>query len=224
WGKQGELPSQFKEPCAIAAAGSGEIFVADTWNQRVQVFSKEGKYLREFASGFYGPRGIAIDSKGTIFVSDTGNNRIVRFAANGLKEAEWGGKGDQPGKFWEPSGLATDAKGDVYVADNGNGRLQIFSHDGQALGSFKVAGWESKVFSEPHVTIDPRGMIWVTVPGEKEIRRYDRSGQLLTTIKGQTFPTAHFETPMGIAFDPVAKTLVVTDLDHRLIRVPYADR
>ncbi|HVM97039.1 MAG TPA: DUF2298 domain-containing protein, partial [Candidatus Acidoferrales bacterium] len=165
WGRQGELPGQFKEPCGIAAGGNGEIYVADTWNQRVQVFSKEGKYLREFASGFYGPRGIAVDSKGSIFVSDTGNNRIVRFSANGTKEAEWGGKGDQPGKFWEPSGIAVDAKGDVYVSDNGNGRLQIFSRDGQPVGNFKVPGWESKVFSEPHVTIDPRGMIWVTVPG-----------------------------------------------------------
>jgi YYY domain-containing protein len=224
WGKGGELPSQFNQPGAVAVAPNGEVYVADTWNHRVQVFSKEGKYLREFAGGFYGPRGIAIDPKGTVFVADTGNNRIIRFTPGGQKELEWGGKGDAPGKFWEPTGIAADAEGKVYVADNGNGRLQIFTRDGQTVAAFAVPGWESKVFSEPHVTIDPRSNIWVTVPGEKEIRRYDRLGQLLATIKGQTFPSAHFETPMGIAYSTVAKELVISDLDHRIVRIPYAER
>jgi YYY domain-containing protein len=224
WGKPGDLPGQFKEPCGIAVAPSGEIFVADTWNQRVQVFSKEGKYIKEFASSFYGPRGIAVDAKGHIFVSDTGNNRIVRFSPQGLKEIEWGAKGEEPGKFWEPSGIAVDAAGNVYVADNGNGRLQIFTRNGEFIAAFPVPGWESKVFSEPHVAIDHRGQIWVTVSGEKEVRSYDRSGKLLKTIKGEGTPGVRFETPMGITFNAATHELVISDLEHRLVRIPYVDK
>jgi len=232
WGARGELPGQFKEPCGIAVAPDSSIVVADTWNQRVQIFDKDGKYQREFAAGFYGPRGVTVDATGAIFVADTGNNRILRFAPNGTKEAEWGGKGSEPGKFWEPVGIVTDAAGQVYVCDNGNGRLQIFTRNGQLVSGFKVPGWESTVYSEPYIALDPKGNIWVTVPVAKEIRVYDKAGTLLRTIKSQSVPGVVCETPMGIAFSAAAPPLgaqhgthpefIVADLENRLVRIPYA--
>ena len=222
WGSRGDLPGQFKEPCAVAVAPNGDVFVADTWNQRVQAFSKTGEYLREWAGGFYGPRGIAVDSGGSVFLADTGNNRVLRFSATGDKEAEWGGKGPEPGHFFEPSGLAVDSSGTVYVCDNGNGRLQMFTRDGRLAGAFPVAGWESKVYSEPHIVLDARGSIWVTVPGAKEVRNYDRTGKLLRTITATSIPGRSFGTPMGIAYDAASRELVISDLDHRLVRLPLA--
>jgi YYY domain-containing protein len=222
WGTRGDLPGQFNQPCAVAVGPAGDIFVADTWNQRVQVFSKNGDYVREFASSFYGPRGIAVDAKGAVFVADTGNNRIVRFSAAGLKELEWGGKGAQPGKFMEPMGVGTDAAGKVYVCDNGNGRLQTFTRDGQFVSTFPVPGWESKVYSEPHVAVDAQGTIWVTVPGAKEVRAYDSTGTLLRTITGSGVPGITFETPMGIGYSAAGKEMVISDLDHRLVRIPMS--
>jgi len=223
WGARGELPGQFKEPCGVAIGPKGDIFVADTWNGRVQVFGKDAKYLREWAASFYGPRGIAVDAKGGVFIADTGNNRVVRFSAEGVKEAEWGGKGSDPGKFAEPVGIAVDASGKVYVCDNSNGRLQIFTREGQFVSQFPVPGWESKVYSEPYITLDPHGSIWVTVPAAKEIRNYDSSGKLLRTLKGDSLPGVSFDTPMGIAFSPLSKELVIADLEHRLVRIPYAE-
>jgi len=220
WGSRGELPGQFKEPCGVAVGPNGDIFVADTWNQRVQVFSKSGEYAREWGLGFYGPRGIAVDPRGTVFVADTGNNRIVRFSPAGQKEAEWGGKGPEPGHFLEPTGVAVDASGTVYVCDNGNGRLQLFSRDGRFVSAFPVPGWESKVYSEPYITLDPRGRIWVTVPGAKEVRSYDRTGKLLGTITRNSIAGAAFDTPMGIAYSAATHELIVSDLEHRLVRFP----
>ncbi|MFI5396738.1 MAG: DUF2298 domain-containing protein [Candidatus Binatia bacterium] len=224
WGTAGQLPGQFKEPCGIAVGPNGEVFVADTWNHRVQVFSKAGEYVREWATSFYGPRGVAVDSTGTVFVADTGNNRIVRFAADGQKEMEWGGKGPEPGHFLEPVGLATDAAGMVYVCDNGNGRLQLFGRDGRFVGAFPVSGWESKVYSEPNVAVDPSGAIWVTVPGAKEVRNYDRTGKLLRTITAQSIPGVSFSTPMGITYDAAGRELIISDLDHRLVRIPLTQK
>jgi DNA-binding beta-propeller fold protein YncE len=220
WGGLGDAAGQFKQPCGIAVGADGRIFVADTWNQRVQLFSPEGRFLRQWVLGFYGPRGIAVDATGTVFVADTGQNRIVRFSAAGQKEKEWGGKGSEPGRFIEPVGITVDAAGQVYVCDNGNGRLQVFNRDGRFLSQFPVPGWESKVYSEPHVTLDPRGTIWVTVPGAKEVRNYDRSGKLLRTIAGQGAGGAAFETPMGIAYSAATRELIVTDLENRVVRLP----
>ncbi|MCX8072082.1 MAG: DUF2298 domain-containing protein [Candidatus Binatia bacterium] len=224
FGRRGELPGQFKEPCGVAIGSKGEIYVADTWNGRVQVFDAEGKYLREFGEALYGPRGIAVDAKGSVFVADTGNNRIVRYSARGDKEVEWGRKGDGPGEFWEPTGIVVDQSSTVLVADNGNGRLQMFTRDGKFLGSFPVPGWESKVFSEPHLTLDARGNVCATVPGDKEVRCYDRSGKLLRAIRGDGSAGVVFDTPMGIAFDAATNELVISDLENRIVRIRYGGR
>lgn len=224
WGKLGELSGQFKEPCGIASGADGRVYVADTWNQRVQVFGSDGKYEREWGGGFYGPRGIAVDTQGSVYVADTGNNRIVRFAADGKEERAWGKKGAEAGSFLEPMGLTVDARGTVYVCDNGNSRLQMFTRDGQIVGEFPVDGWRSEVFSEPDVVVDADGTIWVTVPVEKQIRAYDRSGKLLRTIASQSIPGVVFATPMGIDYDATRKTLMVADLDGRIVRVPVAEK
>jgi streptogramin lyase len=220
WGGSGQTPGRFNQPCGVAVDPAGQVFVADTWNHRVQVFSAEGNFVRAMAADFYGPRGIAADANGSVFVADTGNNRIVRLSATGQKEKEWGGKGSEPGRFLEPVGLAVDGTGQVYVCDNGNGRLQTFTRDGELVSQFPVPGWQSGVYSEPYVTLDPRGNIWVTVPSAKEVRSYDRAGKLLRTITGQGTGGVTFDTPIGIAYSTAARELIVADLADRVVRIP----
>ncbi len=220
WGEQGNLPSQFKQPGGIAVDATNTVYVADTWNQRIQVLTAEGQYLREWGGSFYGPRGIAVSRSGKVYLADTGNHRIRRFDTNGKEEATWGGHGSQPGQFIEPVGIATDARGRVYVCDNGNARLQIFDPDGKPEGSFRVDGWESKVFSEPHVTVAPSGIIWVTVPLARAVRAYDSSGKVLKEFVGTEDRSGPFQRPMGIALLPAGNELVISDLENRLVRIP----
>ncbi len=223
WGTFGTSPGEFKQPCGIAIAPSGEIFVADTWNGRVQVFSKTGQFLRQWSAAFYGPRSLTVDAKGSVFVADTGNNRVVRFSAEGKKEVEWGGKGPEPGHFIEPVGVVVSGE-QVYVCDNGNSRLQIFSRDGKFIKAFAVPGWEVKPYSEPNITLDPHGTIWVTVPAAKEIRAYDRGGTLRRTITGGSIKGVSFDTPLGISYIPATKELIVSDLENRLVRIPVSGK
>ena len=140
FGARGSGPGQFNDPCGIAVGPSDLVFVADTWNGRVQVFNDKGSWQREWGGDFFGPRGIAVDAGGAVFVADTGNGRVVRFDGFGHKEAEWGtAKG--PGKLADPQGLAVGNDGSVYVADNGNGRVAIFDRNGGFLRAFEVPGW-----------------------------------------------------------------------------------
>jgi YYY domain-containing protein len=220
WGDHGNLPGQFKQPGDVAIGPGGNVYVADTWNQRVQVFTPDGKYLREWGGSFYGPRGITVAADGTVYLADTGNHRVRRFDAEGHDEGSWGGLGSAPGQFKEPVGIATDANGDVYVCDNGNGRMQIFDRNGKRLGQFAVPGWESKVFSEPHVAIAPDGTIWVTVPLRRAVRAYDRKGNLLEELRGSKEPGGLFRRPMGIGWRKEPREIVVTNLENSLVRVP----
>ena len=221
WGGLGEASGEFTQPCGIAVAASGEVFVADNWNQRVQVFSSGGEFRRMWDFSFFSPCGIAVDAKGSVFVADSGNNRIVRFSPDGAKEVEWGGKGPGPGELLEPTDVAIDATGNVYVCDNGNGRLQQFTRDGKFVSTFPVLGWETKPYSEPKVAIEPQGTLWVTVPGAHEVRAYNPKGTLLRTITDGSIPNVAFDIPMGIAYNAAARELVVTDLNNRVVRIPF---
>jgi len=124
----------------------------------------------------------------------------------------------------EARSIGLDAAGKVYVCDNGNGRLQIFTRDGVFVNAFPVAGWQSQVYSEPYVTLDPRGTLWVTIPGAKEVRNYDTSGKLLRTITRTSLPNATFDTPMGISYSAASRELVISDLEHRLVRIPLPEK
>ena len=64
FGAKGTGPLEFQQPSAIAIGAYGRVFVADTWNARIQVLAPEGDLPAELAGGLFGPRGIAVDVKG----------------------------------------------------------------------------------------------------------------------------------------------------------------
>jgi DNA-binding beta-propeller fold protein YncE len=133
---QSEAPGgTFNEPWGVAVAPDGTVYVADTWNHRVQRFTSSGEFLSmvgtfgqaESLTAFWGPRGIAVDRRGRVFVADTGNKRIVVFDARGQALTAMGEVGFGPGQLDEPVGVAVDGSGEVYVADTWNQRIQVFT-------------------------------------------------------------------------------------------------
>jgi DNA-binding beta-propeller fold protein YncE len=219
WGATGAGPGQFREPCGIAVAADGVVFVADTWNHRIQAFSPEGQFLRQSETALYGARALAVGPGDQVFVADTGNNRVVRLSANLKLLGTWGAKGSGPGEFLEPTGIAVDRReGEVLVADNGNGRLQRFANDGKFMWDFAVPGWRLAAFSEPQLSVDPKGRIWVTVPAEREVRIYDDKGTLVRTFAERPPAAGGFDKAMGVAADARGGA-VATDLEGRLVRL-----
>jgi DNA-binding beta-propeller fold protein YncE len=140
WGSSGVGPGQFLTPLGIALDGQGNLYVADSINNRIQKLSANGgRPIAQFGTKgtgpgqFNNPTGVAIDQRGNIYVSDRGNHRIQKLSPTGEFLEQWGktGKfgtellpGVQPGQFHNPEGLALDSKGNLYVADQGNNRIQ----------------------------------------------------------------------------------------------------
>jgi glucose/arabinose dehydrogenase len=135
--------------------------VADTANNRIQVFSNNGTFLAKF--GRYGeangtlrsPEGIAVDSSsGNVYVADTANNRIQVFSNNGTFLTRWGEYGRNDAQMRFPQGIAVDQEGNVYVADTANNRISAFSRSPTAEVAFsseegEIYGNDTRIKIEP---------------------------------------------------------------------------
>ena len=189
-------------PNGVAIDGSGNIWVADADNYRVQKFSSGGTYASQFGSQGNGngqfevPGGIAIDASGNIWVADGGeNNRVQEFSATGTYEFQFGCPSGAPncyagsssnGQFsnWGPGSIAIDASGNLWVVDYGNSRVQEFNASGtyeSQLGCPSDAcstGTSNGQFgSGPNgLAIDGSGNIWVGISGNNRVEEFSSGG------------------------------------------------
>ena len=86
WGSSGTGDGQFDFPFGVATDGSGNVYVADDGNHRIQKFDASGTFLTAWGSDgsgngqFHFPQGVATDGSGNVYVSDTNNQRIQEFS------------------------------------------------------------------------------------------------------------------------------------------------
>ena len=133
---------EFNGPSGITFDEEDNLYVVDSHNHRVQVLTKDGKFLRKFGSFGTGegelnlPWGIALDGPGNIYIADWGNHRVQKFSGEGEYLASFGRPGSEDGELRRPNSVAVDEQGDVYVVDWGNNRLNIYASDGEFLTAF----------------------------------------------------------------------------------------
>src|SRR5262249_14495197 len=129
WGREGSKPGEFIEPVGIVVDQEGRVLVADTGNRRVQIFDKQGKFLKEYPIfgwvEFYTEPYLALLGN-DLLVTDSYNHRAARYADGTLVDS-WGKSGSGAGDFNRPIGITSDAQGNVYVADTLNNRIQKFT-------------------------------------------------------------------------------------------------
>ncbi|HUO57046.1 MAG TPA: NHL repeat-containing protein, partial [bacterium] len=143
WGAKGPGPDQLNAPEGVAIDPDGRILIADTGNNRVVIWDKDGKPVTSYGTfgssadwrnppQFNHPGGIYADPSRKIFVADTQNHRVVVLDEKGLVLSSWGTQGNDKAQFNLPRAIAKDHFGKIWVLDTGNSRVQVFS----ALGEF----------------------------------------------------------------------------------------
>ena len=146
-------PGDFSQPTNVAVDSDGNLFVTDTWNNRVQVFDAEGKFIRAFGKAgdgpgyFTRPKGIAIDTDGHVWVADSIQDRVQVFTPEGHLLIWMGSNGLLPGQFSALAGLAIDKNNRVITSEQYPGRVQIFRYVTDAEAKLELAERE-KVAAE----------------------------------------------------------------------------
>jgi len=125
WGKKGAGPGEFNLPHAVVLDARGQVYVADRENNRVQIFTPEGRFVKEW-TGLGSPWGLAITPKQEIFMSDGKNNRVLKLSLEGRVLGVLGGPGKKPGQFAYAHHLTVSKRGEIYVAEILNWRVQKF--------------------------------------------------------------------------------------------------
>ncbi len=199
WGSFGDVAQgpaeggKFNQPWGIGIVPDGSVYVADTWNHRVQKFTSDGQLVTmwgyfgqaEQPQAFWGPRDIVVDTSGRVFVTDTGNKRVAVFDSQGNFLTQFGEGGMGPGQFDEPVGLGIDADGLIYVADTWNQRIQVFqeSEDGRFLPfrQWDVPAWYGQSLdNKPFIgvgMVNTRTMVFLADPEGYRVLQYTNSGE-----------------------------------------------
>ncbi len=149
---------QFRNPVHCAEiSNDGLLYVCDRVNDRIQVFHKDGTFVKEgfvekrtLGSGSAWDVAFSKDPKQTyIYLADGENDRIHILLRDTLEVlTTFGEGGRQPGEFYGPHSIATDSKGNIYVTETYRGqRVQKFIYKGMAPVTKKDQGvvWPKKV-------------------------------------------------------------------------------
>jgi DNA-binding beta-propeller fold protein YncE len=134
-------PGDFSKPAGVAVDTEGNLYVADTMNNRIEIFDADGQFVSAFGKNgdgpgyFARPKGVAIDSDGHIWVADGVQDRVQVFNKEGQLMIALGGHGMLPGQFQGLTGITIDNKRNkVYTSELYPGRAQEFQYitDAQA--------------------------------------------------------------------------------------------
>jgi DNA-binding beta-propeller fold protein YncE len=127
-------PGLMSLPEAVAVDSDGNVFVTDTFNNRIEVFDGDGKFIRTWGknsddpANFQRPKGIAIDPDGHVWVVDAIQNRIKVYSPEGRLLIYFGQEGYFPGQFMGPWGIYVDKFDRVITSETFPGRVQIFRY------------------------------------------------------------------------------------------------
>ncbi len=254
--------AQLALPQEVTADSAGNLYVADTWNNRIRkVDASTGIISTVAGDGTYGysgdggaassaqlalPRDVAADSAGNLYVADTRNNRIRKVdASTGVistvaGSGTYGYSGDGgpavSANLRFPYGLDVDGSGNIYFVDRYSFRIRKVDTAGVittvAGGGTTVGGGgaatAARLFEIQDVAVDSAGNFYIAANASHSIRKVDASTGVISTVAGSyslvgfsgdggAAASARLNQPYSVAVDS-SNNLYIADRNNNRIR------
>ncbi len=201
-------------PQGLAVDGSGDVYIADTFDQRVRVVNSSGTINAFAGTGVQGyagdggaavyanldlPVGVSLDNAGNVVIADTGNQRVRVVSSTGaISTLAGGGNGGDAGPAASailagPYSVAEDSAGNLYIADTGNNRIREVSNGVittiAGTGSAGFSGdngpaTSATMYGPQYVVVDSKGNVFFSDTGNLVVRRIDAATHAITTVAG----------------------------------------
>ena len=213
-GKQGIAPGELYYPNGVAIDGAtNQIFVANQFNDRVEIFSEAGEYLCQLGVGqLILPYGIAIYGD-SIYIS-CWDNAFDKFSLTNMSFVRRiGGRGSSYGDFHSPRQLTTDPVGRVLITDQYYNRISIHDPDLNHIRNITLQS-----MSSPFYVKVSRNRLYVLCPDNNPCMLVltlegDKLHSLITRGEGM-----NALYPVFFCFDPL-NNFVISDSETNIVRV-----
>ena len=223
FGGEGEEDGMLCRPWGVCTNRDGFIIVADRSNNRIQVFTPDGKFHHKFGSAgsrngqFDRPAGVAVDLHGRIVVADKDNHRIQIFSFDGTFVLKFGEKGGKNGQFNYPWDVAINQEGHILVSDTRNHRVQLFNSEGQFLNKYGFEGALWKHFDSPRgVCFNNEGHMVVTDFNNHRLLVINPDFQSARFLGTEGSANGQFLRPQGVVVDQEGNIIVADSRNHRV--------
>lgn len=218
-GIAGSGSGQMQRPRGVAFDASGNMWVADTQNNRIQKYSANGSFLMQFGSAGMGagqfnkPIGLAVGSNGWIWVADSVNKRVQVFDSQGtfINSITYG-------PFVEPVGVATGPNGALWIADRGARQVFKFTQAGTFVSTVKTSlGGTYNNFSAPiGLATDAGGNVWVADNGHNKLIKFNAEGKIAFEFGSEGTGNGQFRGVVAVAVARSGNLVVTDDLNNRV--------
>jgi tripartite motif-containing protein 71 len=217
-GGPGDKLGEFSHPGGLAIDSKGDLFVADTFNHRLQKITPEGDVYgyfgrRKGASGLLRPLGVVIDSRDFLYVVEQGNPRISRFNPEGKLICTIGGSKE----FSSPAGICLDGFNNLFISDCGEKTVKSFTPYGRRRQEYYYRTASQFELRCPQgVTCDQQSDIYIADTLGGCVLKTDATGETLLQIGKPGFGKGELNLPQDLAIDLDGGLLVVEAGNHRL--------
>lgn len=231
-GQAGDDNGHLGSPSGVAV-NAGFIYIADTWNDRVQVFDRATRSYVATIGGvqgagnnqFHRPSDVAVDAAGNIYVADFVNTRVQQFNSSRVYVRTYGATGvpylTDGFHYNMPSGVAAAADGGFYITEDNGHRLIKLDAAGQLQWTVGAAGvkgdWNDandRLNNPADVAVDAAGRVLVTDRWNGRVQIFNADGSYYGTMAQPVSGGRGFNCPGGVGVAPNGDITVADTCAH----------